>query len=151
MPAALFIETSGSWGRQARSCMRPSVLAPPRVPSRGRFPLRHFQLDSGKGQARACGHPPFLRLIKCSLDCRDVLRCNFFLSRGFRAKLEVVGLGVLFWFQTPLFGAHIHAEASARVFGGLGWEPVKTQLPFSAAERRVVATASRTSACWSPF
>lgn len=93
------------------------------------FPPRHFQPDSGRGRP-GLPHHPFRGLIKCSLYCRDVLRCNLFLSRGFRAKLKVVGLWVLFWFQTSLFRAHSHAEAWARVFGPLVGTGENPNLPF---------------------
>lgn len=61
------------------------------------LPTENFQPDSVGGGPGLRPHP-FLGLIKRSLYCSDVLRCNLFLSHGFRAKLKVVGLWVLFWF-----------------------------------------------------
>lgn len=52
---------------------------------------------------------------------------SLFLSCHFRAKLKVIiGLRVLFWFQTPILRAQIHAEASAKIPWGLWQEQVKT-------------------------
>lgn len=73
------------------SCAQLRVLPPETFPA---------GLGQRVGPGLLAPHP-FLGLIKCSLYCRDVLRCNLFLSSGFRAKLKVVGLWVLFWFQTP--------------------------------------------------
>lgn len=71
---------------------------------------------------------------------------SLFLSRGFRAKLKVVGLWVLFWFHTPpppLQSANPRRGLCQDVLGPLVGTPEKQNFAFDAAET-VVSGPART-------
>lgn len=82
-----------------------SVLSPPPCAHAQPLPAETQLSRRTRGGGGASGLPSTPSLPWSDWVRFLVQRCvkvqSLFLSRGFRAKLQVVGLGVFFWFHTP--------------------------------------------------